>query len=639
MQHQLTRRSAVKGMGTAMVGAAIGAGLFGSSAHASESVDGFVVSNTGGNGVVTMRNDATEEYQAIYDVLVLGAGCAGMAAAYEAAVAGAKVGLVEARANYYESNSSVSHGQVWGWNTDVQRRCGVPEQSREACAAYLTAVAGGGKPIQEIVDVFIDRADDTFAWYQGLGVEFDDDGLVQNGAEYLVEYGYDPIPHTHHNITRTGRGLTDALYNACTEAGVEFIFNTLATALITDPDGRVVGAVTAKGNFRGNQGVVVATSGFSRNQQLVDAFSPHLTGSVAGPYSHGDGIIMGAAVGAKLTHLWCMQAPSIGTLMPGDLYLDNLIATLNLPDIEVGLDGKRHYSEDLYYEDKYETVNDLDGQMIWCIWDQATTDLGPEITFTPPNSDNFDAEVEGGYVFRADTIEEIAELCGLDPAVLVETVNRYNEMAQAGLDEDFGRTLNFTPLVTPPYYACPGIGATPDTGGGLVINKNAEVLNWNDEVIPGFFAAGTTTGGWRGDYYPGCGTAISISTIFGRIAGQNAAANEPGSYEGKLASDAGSYLDADVQEEVELGENEYLGESMGMGGELRVKVTVVDGVITDIEVVAENETDGIGSRAVEQLPSLILEAQSVDVDGITGATVSSDAIKSAVSQALEQAGL
>lgn len=632
-----TRRQFVKSAALGGVGIA-SLGMFGSAAAYAEDESGIVLSNIGANCNVTLRNDQSEKYQAIFDVLVLGSGCGGMAAAYEAAQAGCKVAVCDIMPNYYEANSSLCAGMVWGWNSVIQKEAGVPEQSRETCLKYLEACGGGHEDLA-MAEVFVDEADETIDWLIDLGVDLPVSGLTLYGAENIVADVVEPVPHSHACSQNTGRGFTDVMFQRCTEAGVEFIWNCGATNLITDPAGRVVGAVTQKGNFRGSKGVVVATAGFSRNERLINSFMPDLAGSCAGTYSQGDGIIMGAAIGAQLKNMWCLQGGSVGTFMDGGICYDNLLGSLGIGCIEVGTDALRHWDEGNYYETKYELLKSMDQNCCWVIWDQATTDRGPAVCFAPPCSENFDAEVEKGYVFRADTIEELAEQCGLDPDALAQTLVRYNEMAANGVDEDFGRTAELAPLDTPPYYGCKGVGATSDTAGGLTINTDAEVLNWDDEPIPGLYAAGSTTGGWRGDTYPGCGTSISMACIFGRHAGKNAAAQEGSSYEGQLADDAGSYLTADDGEDIQLADNEYLGEGQGMGGAVKVKIAVDDGKITAVDVVEQNETEGIGSRAVEALPDEILQAQTYDVDGVAGATVSSDAIKNAVKEAMEQAGL
>ena len=628
MGREVSRRSLLKGAALGMAAAGLS---MGAAAAYAETEQGEVVAN------VSRHNDQVSEYQDIFDVLVLGCGAAGMSAAWQAATDGCRVGLVEIMPNYYEANSSICAGMLWGWNSAIQKANGVPEQDYDTCMAYLEA-CGGGHEDRAMSDVFIREADGILEWMLGLGMELPEDGLTAFGAEYLVADVVDPVPHSHANVQGTGRGFTDPLFAACQDAGVEFIWNARATNLITDASGRVVGAVTEKGNFRGNKGVVVATAGFSRNERLINNFMPDLAGSCAGTHSQGDGIIMGAAVGAQLSNMWCLQGGSVGSFMDGGICYDHLLGSLGKGCIEVGIDGVRHWDEGNYYETKYELLKTMPEKCCWVIWDQKTTDRGPSICFAPPCSANFDAEVEKGYVFRADTVEELAEQIELDPTVLADTLARYNQMAEAGLDEDFGRTFELEPLVTPPYYASKGVGCTSDTAGGLKINTEAEVLNWDDEPIPGLYAAGSTTGGWRGDTYQGCGTSISMACIFGRRAGRNAAADAGSAYEGKLAADAGAYLNEE-QLEVELASNQYLGSDMGMGGTITVRVTVDGDKLADVEIVQADETVGIGSRAVEELPAAILEAQTWDVDAVAGATVSSTAIKNAVKQCMEQAGL
>ena len=631
-----TRRNFVR---TAALGAgAVAAGMtLGQGKAFAEDESGIVLANTGSSYNVSLCNDQSEKYQAIFDVLVIGAGCAGLAAALEAARAGVKVGLLEAMPNYYEANSSLCGGMIWGWNTPLQLESGLPELTREECLGFLEA-CGAGHEDPAMSDVIVDEADAQIAWLEEIGVEFPPELLAINGAEYNFADQFEPRPHTHICKQQSGRGFTDAMYNACLEEGVEFVFDAAATNLITDPAGRVVGAVTAKGNFRGNKGVIIASSGYSQNQDLVDGFIPDLAGSCAGSHSVGDGIVMGAALGAKLDNMWCMQAFSVGMALKSGVVLCSKICALGLTGIDVGTDGLRHYDEGMYYEDKYQAVNGLPEHFVWNIWDQSVIELGANGMFCPPCSDACESEIADGVILKADTIEELAEQMGVDAATLADTFNHYNEMASAGVDEDFGRTVNLAPVQTPPFYAAKIIPVTCDSAGGLVVNTAAEVLNWAGDAIPGLYAAGATTAGWRGDVYPGCGLAITNAIVFGRHAAISAAAQEGSAYEGQLADDAGAYA---VEEEtaVETADNEFVGSAMGMGGDVVVKIAVEDGALASVEVVEQNETEGIGSRAVEELPAAILEAQTYDVDAVGGATVTSDAIKAAVQDAMAQAGL
>ncbi|HLR91769.1 MAG TPA: FAD-binding protein, partial [Atopostipes sp.] len=136
--------------------------------------------------------------------------------------------------------------------------------------------------------------------------------------------------------------------------------------------------------------------------------------------------------------------------------------------------------------------------------------------------DDIDELVEEGTIFRADSIEELAEQLEIDPAVLQETHDTFNGYVEAGEDADFGRTLFGEPLVTPPFFASPRVPTVHHTMGGLQINLQTEVLNEVGEPIPGLYAAGEVTGGIHGANRLG-GNALVDIHVFGRVAGETAA--------------------------------------------------------------------------------------------------------------------
>lgn len=138
--------------------------------------------------------------------------------------------------------------------------------------------------------------------------------------------------------------------------------------------------------------------------------------------------------------------------------------------------------------------------------------------------DDIDKLIADGYVFKADTIEELAEQIGVDPAVLKATHDEFNAFAEAGKDEDFGRTLFGKPLVTAPFFASTRVPTVHHTMGGIEITLDAEVLDVDGNVIPNLYAAGEVTGGIHGSNRLG-GNALVDIHVFGRIAGTNAAAN------------------------------------------------------------------------------------------------------------------
>ena len=574
-------------------------------------VEGVMLETREGAGVVTLDNDQSNAYQAIFDVLVGG---------------------------YFEASSSLCDGQVWGYNTSVQREAGQADETWENALAYLQAI-GEGYEDDDMFRVFFDDSADLLDWLMDHGIEMPADRLNFSGQENDFADVATPMMHGHFFKNTTGRDATDALYAAASDLGVEFIWNARAERLITDPAGRVVGAVTQQGAFRGNCGVCITSGGFAHNTEFIDGFIPSIRGTSSNPHALGDGIKLGASVGARISNMWIARPQNPNTPVGEELWCNSPISGWGYPNIEVSLDAKRHYDEGCFYADKVERLKELDPQWAWSIFDDDSCQAWINVGATPHLSDKCESEVTAGWVWRADTIEDLARQIDLDPEALSATWTRYNEMCEAGLDEDFGRTKNLTKIATPPFYAVKIVPGCSDTSGGLKIGVDARVQNWAGDAIPGLYAAGAVTCGWSGKNYPGSGVAVTNAYLFGRIAGLNAAAEAPSTYTGKLADDAGAYLQADALEGVTLAANQYAGQGDGIGGPLVVRITVDDGKMTAVEIVEEHETEGVGSRAVDSMPDAILAAQSADIDTVSGATVTSDAIRTAVRQAMEEAGL
>ena len=636
MKTNMNRRSFLKGTAAGALGMLAGSMLMGSAAMADEA-DGIKLTKLGGTGVVTLTNDVMTDYNAIYDIVVVGAGAAGLSSALEAARAGSKVLVIEHEAGVLQSDTALSGGVVMGCCSSVQKEAGIEDDPAEF-RKYLSAV-GAGYEDPDMMDVWAVESGATVDWLIGEGVTFPVSKLYMSGNETSYEHITKAVPRGCITSVDSGSEISQVLYDRCKEAGVDFLFKTTASRLITDPDGRVVGVLTDNGSYRGNKAVILCTAGFSRNKEWIKYFKPDLMtgGSFGSSYQQGDGIKMGMAVGAKIGNMWITQADTIGTQLTEEMCPCMVIAIWKLPCIFVSQDGKRHMAEDLYYEYQCGEIANQEGGYVWSIWDQTITDMGSSVITVPACSDGCVDEIANGTMFKADTIGELATQLGIDPAVLEDTVNHYNEMMRNGKDDDFGRSTGLAEVIKAPFYAAKTVPATCDTAGGLIVDVQGQVKNVFGDDIPGLYAAGSTTSGWRGELYPGSGTAVSVAVTFGRRAGQTAAAETGSAYEGKLCDNPG--LPVEESATIETAEGEYVGEADGMGGKVRVKVGVQDGKIVSVDVVEQNETVGIGDQAVNQLPAKILEAQSADVDGVTGATVTSNAIKEAVKDALAQAGL
>ncbi|MDO4548102.1 MAG: FAD-dependent oxidoreductase [Clostridia bacterium] len=636
MEKNLSRRSFLKGTVASAAGLMaanfLGSGAIGESAEP----DGVVLKNLGGTGVVTLTNDAVTQYDGIYDVVVVGAGGAGMSAAFEAANAGASVLVLEHEPGILQSNTALCGGVVMGCLSSVQKAAGV-EDDVDEFRKYLSAV-GEGYEDPDMMDVWARESGGTVDWLIEQGVNFPTEKLYMSGNEPNYEHITKAVPRGCITAEDSGSSICQALYDRTVEMGVEYRFNVTASRLITDPDGRVVGVLTNKGIYRGNKAVILCTAGFSRNQQWIKSFKPDLAtgGSFGSSYQQGDGIKMGMAVGAQIGNMWITQADTIGTQLTEEMCPCMVIAIWKLPCIFVSQDGRRHMAEDLYYEYQCGEIAAQEGGYVWSIWDQSITDMGSSVITVPACSDGCEDEIANGTIFRADTIAELAVQLNIDPAVLEETVNHYNEMMRNGVDEDFGRASGLGEVVKAPFYAAKTVPATCDTAGGLITNTDGQVKNQWGDIIPGLYAAGSTTSGWRGKLYPGSGTAVSVAVTFGRRAGRLAASEAGSAYMGTLSDNP--YAEDEVAA-VETADNEFIGTGNGMGGAVRVKVTVNDGRMTNIEIIEQKETPGISDNALTSLPEAILQAQSVDIDGVSGSTITSNAIKEAVADAMRQAGL
>ncbi|ANZ62382.1 hypothetical protein AYR62_03095 [Secundilactobacillus paracollinoides] len=407
-----------------------------------------------------------------------------------------------------------------GGGTSLQRKQGI-EDSKENWNNYLKAV-GQGFEDDMMRNTIVEHGAEDYEWLANdVGVNFLEVQMI--GNEMAMKDYATPAARSHLTVEKSGVGLSRPLFKKADELGTKFVFNITAQNLITDKSNRVVGVHTNKGNFRGKN-VIVATAGYSRNKDLLKRFAPDFAvgesyGSIR---QNGDGIIMGAEVGAKLTDMWMPIASSMGAQSGDNVCIGPICAAWKYPYIWVGEDGKRHFREDMYFESGSKHIASLPGGYVWLVFDQRMAEEDPGAFSAPAVSPGLKREVEDGYFKKADTIVDLANQINLDPDVLTATIDKWNSDSENGKDTEYGRT-NVLGALKAPFYAAKMAPSTPDTAGGLTINSQTQVLDNRNEVIPGLYAAGSTTGGWRGMTYPGCGMGITNAIVFGRLAGAEAA--------------------------------------------------------------------------------------------------------------------
>jgi len=467
------------------------------------------------------------------DVLVVGMGCAGAAAALEAARAGATVAVLE-RAGGPGGSSAMSGGELYlGGGTTLQRACGYDDDP-DQMYAYLHA-ALGPHPDEEKLRLYCDGSVEHFEWFRSLGVEFREslyDGVswmppTDDGLMWLGENAWPftelarPAPRGHRPATDGFGGwlLMDRLTAAVRDAGVELVTDTRATGLLVDEAGRVAGVLARRFGedvaYVARQGVVLASGGFIDDDTMVSDHLPSLIGQgkVSDGLDDGSGIRLGVSVGASVRRLASAQVAL--TVVPALACRGMLVNGL----------GRRFVNEDVY-----------PGR-----FSQAAVFHQPAPWFTLVDEKGWEEVPERERwgvqpVVVAETLAEVEAELGLPAGALADTVARYDRDARNGADTLFHKDPQWLRPLEPPYaaidarhgFAPDGGGARAGTGvsgftlGGLRTSVDGAVLDDSGEPIAGLFAAGRVTSGIHGQGYVS-GTSLGDGTFFGRRAGRAAA--------------------------------------------------------------------------------------------------------------------
>ena len=299
------------------------------------------------------------------------------------------------------------------------------------------------------------------------------------------------------------------------EDKIDLRANTAATEIVME-DGKAVGVKVRSENGEYTiraKAVILASGGFGADLDRVAALKPELAGFVTTNASTitGDGIDMAVAVGAATVDMEQIQIhPSVYTETTTALITEGIRGD---GAILVNQEGKRFVNE-LETRDNVSAAElAQEGGYAYTILDQKMMDA----------SSTYNGYFTKGYAVQADTYEELAEKLGVDPATFAATMEAWNKAVADQKDDEFGRLSFAAALDTAPYYAIKVSPGIHHTMGGVKINTNAEVLTEAGEAIPGLYAAGEVTGGVHGANRLG-GNAVADIVVFGRIAAQNAAA-------------------------------------------------------------------------------------------------------------------
>ena len=661
---ELSRRNFLKSAAAVAATAGVGALAGTSLAHADEAEEEEAESEEAEVGTITY--DQTIRWDGQYDVVAVGFGAAGASTAIAASDAGANVLLLEKAPLGDEGGNTRYCGQLFiNAHGDL-----------EEAQSYYSQLFGEFEIPDDVFEFWTEGITDIADTYAEL-FELDSSEFVDCGANSESEVGQrlaDMSPEYPEFISNDSMNMS-LLHDGASDAymwqnyrqqvvnrsdSIDVWFESPAIDLIQEPDTKtILGVKVSRGgeelNIRATSGVVLTCGGFENNRTMLKDYLGLATSTFYGTsYNTGDGINMAKAAGADLWHMHVWESSPYNAGLTcvveegerGTVFPAVFSETGNY--VIVGGDGYRFLNESEWYTRHGHIYHNG-------TWDNPW--FPSKIFMVCDSSDTsfIDEYIEGSYdYYQADTIEELAELIGTKEGVLEQTIEDNNSFAEAGYDPAFQRDPDMMHTIDEaPFYAlevCPGV---LNTQGGPRRNANAEIVDVDGNAIPHLYSAGEC-GGITSNMYQGGGN-MAECLLFGQLAGKNAAA-EKDPLDAYVAEAVESDLvytigvvndileDETSDEEAEEAEESsddgtLVGTGTGIGGDFEVYVTLADdGTIASVTVGDNSETDGVGSVAIEELPDQFIgmsTAEEIDsVDGVSGATITSNAIKDAIKEAL-----
>ena len=497
------------------------------------------------------KTGSAEDSTVEADVVVVGAGGAGMTAAITAAAEGKSVVILESQSmvggNSVRATGGMNAGKtVYQDENEFGESAGVEKTLKTAAEKYadnetITALAKtvseqwaayqanptgyfdsvelmeldtmiGGKGINdpELVETLCANSADAIDW-------LDEHGITLHNVS---SFGGASVKRIHRPVNAEGKTVSVGSYmiplleENCEKAGVQILLNTTANEILTDANGAAAG-IKATGSTGETvtvnaKAVVLTTGGFGANLDMVVKYKPELKGFMTtnAPGIQGQGIEMAQAIGAATVDMDQIQIHPTVEANTAALITEGLRGD---GAVLINAEGKR-FIDEVGTRDVVSAAEIAQtGSYSWLVVDQAMVDASSVIQ----------GYIKKGYTVTGQTYEELAKAMGVDETAFAETMKTWNGYVEAKNDPDFGRTSFAKALDTAPYYAIKVTAGVHHTMGGLKINTNTEVLKADGSVIPGLFAAGEVTGGVHGANRLG-GNAVADFTVFGRIAGQAA---------------------------------------------------------------------------------------------------------------------
>jgi fumarate reductase flavoprotein subunit len=467
------------------------------------------------------------------DIVVVGSGAAGLAAALTAAEGGAKV-IVFEKERSPGGTSNFLQG-TFAVESDMQRERYIMYGRDEAFKELMEYSHWIANP--RLVRAIVNESAGTIAWLQQQGVAFTDATINMPDS-----------PRTYHVIKGRGEALIKALIIRLKERGVEIRLATpikrivrqgeRITGVIAEADGEEIQVIT--------EAVIIASGGYANNKEWIKKYTGYDLGVNLMPVGNvdktGDGIRMAWEAGAGEEGKSLLEIYRVGPMGP-DFAMGNQIEfAATQPDLWVDPKGERFCDESICFYDS--SVGNANARFkegyTWSIFDDGAIkrmlergiDKNVGVDFMPGSKPTgIERELKAALerksteVYAAESIEELAEKIGVNPVILKATVDEYNAGCEKKYDGHFAKDPRYLwPINHPNYYAVRARTVFLGTMGGIKINEKTEVLSKKDTAIPGLYAAGFDAGGMYGDSYPikcSSGLASAFALNSGRIAGKN----------------------------------------------------------------------------------------------------------------------
>ena len=453
-----------------------------------------------------------------YDILIVGSGFAGLAAAAEAGARGNKVLIVD-KMPVLGGNSLINGGGYCCWTDKLNLRQTLKRGEDSAELHYQDTLKGGDYfNMPELARIMVDQAPEALNWMM-------DEGGLQL-RPMLNRIGGHSAYRGHVSITGTGKPFIDALKKISDRGGAKIRLRTQVTWIWRkDWNGPVLGVQTQTGktvrNVKVKKAVIIASGGFSRDIKMRLSFNPSLVAeynTTNQPGATGEMIRYAQTVGADTLHLAFIQLyptaePTTGLLDAWALYPSRGPSN---GAIFVNREGKRFVSE-LERRDVVSRAEiKLDTKPAYTIFNQR---IVPMMT----TKEEIEAGIAKGRVWKADTVEELARKMELPPKNVAESVEKHNKYIAAGKDPDFNKpiTKQMGQMAEGPFYGVAQWPAIHHTMGGVRIDTKCRAIDVWGEPIPKLYAAGEASGGVHGTNRLG-GNATASCVVFGRIAGISA---------------------------------------------------------------------------------------------------------------------